>query len=290
MLVLAGAGLHRGHFTLELLEALREADVVYFEGYTMPRGVASSVLRGLMEHAQGKVVVARRSDIEEGSLRIVKEAMRRRVVVVSAGHPLIATTHTALLAEASRHGVGFKVVHGVSGIVAAMTESGLDFYKFGRKATVPGPWRGVRPFSTLEFLYGNLCVGLHTLLILDLADDGRQLSPQEASSTLINAEKELIRSNSISHELIPSLEAIVVSGAGTETAKVAYYGELADLARETSNFEPPTSIVVPGEVSGYEADFVRALYGVEVSGISEREREEACENYSRLRRLLRSGP
>lgn len=52
------------------------------------------------------------------------------------GVPLIATTYTFLLLRAKNEGINFKVYHNIS-IANLITQTGLQFYKFGKITSIP---------------------------------------------------------------------------------------------------------------------------------------------------------
>ncbi len=258
MLVLAGAGLHPGLVTVEVEGLVRGADRVYVDTYTMP---GSGWLLEWARRLNSNVVEASRDTLESGAHRVIREAARGLVVVLVPGDPLIATTHIALLEEASRLGVEWRVVPGVSGVVASKTLSGLQYYRFGRTVTVPGPWRGVRAFSVVVGVYGNLCVGLHTLVLLDLSEDGGQLSPASAARQLMDLEGELCREHGVD-TLLPGLLVAVVERAGMPGARVTW-ARLGSLESLGEDWAAPSSMVVPGYIHPTEADALERLYGVD---------------------------
>ncbi len=247
-LLLAGAGLGPGHFTRELIEALRRADMVYVEEYTMPSGLR------LVEEVRrytGRVVEASRGMLEEGAASIVEEASQGLVVVVTGGHPLIATTHVSLLALARSRGVEARVIHGVSGVVAAMTVAGLDFYKYGRIVTIPGPWRDVKPYSVAEYIYLNTAAGLHTMILLDIDEGGRQLCLGDAVETLLSVDRESV---------ITGYKLLLVVNAGME-------GERVEAIRAEPGLECHegiASLIYPGGLSRIEAENIEAIHGIKL--------------------------
>jgi len=284
-LILAGAGLHVGTITLEVREAVERASRVYVDVYTMPQASwLAEWARGL---AGDRVVEAGREVIESQSARIVEEASMGDVVVLVPGDPLVATTHVSLLAEASRRGVRWRVIPGISGVVASKTLAGLQYYRYGRTITVPGPWREVRAVSIVSHLYGNLCVGLHTLVLLDVADGGAQLGPAQGASELLLLEKEL--ASDVGFErVLPGLMAAVVERAGHPDARV-HWGSIASIAEgEGGPWREPSSIVVPGIIHPTELDMIASLYSVKESAVKEhndlvrRSRLRACRVYEAL--------
>ena len=284
-LVLAGAGLHPGSVTVEVREALEKASRVYVDTYTMPRAA------WLAEWARGvagdRVVEADREVLESNSSRIVEEASHSLVVVLVPGDPLVATTHVSLLAEASRRGVEWRVIPGISGVVTSKTLVGLQYYRYGRTITVPGPWRGVKAVSIVSHLYGNLCIGLHTLVLLDVADGGPQLDPASGASELLSLEARLA-SDMAFEPVLPGLLAAVVERAGHPDARV-YWASIREIAGGNGGpWREPSSIVVPGLVHPTELDMITSLYSVRVESIEDhnervrRSRLRTCRVYEAL--------
>ena len=247
-LLLAGAGLGPGHFTMELVEALRRADRVYVEEYTMPSGLR--LVEEVKRYA-GDAVEASRSTLEEGAASIIEEASRGLVVVVTGGHPLIATTHVSLLALARSHGVEARIIHGISGVVAAMTVAGLDFYKYGRIVTIPGPWRGVKPYSVAEYIYWNTAAGLHTMILLDIGEDGRQLCLGDAVETLLEVDEARV---------IAGSTLLLVANAGMKGERV----EVVKAKPGLGCHDGVASLVYPGGLSRIEAENLEAIHGVKL--------------------------
>ena len=162
MLVFVGLGLwDEKDITLRGLEYVKKADVVYVEFYTSKLSVGLKEL----ERAFGKEIkMLERKDLEEESYKIVEEAKMKDVVILCAGDPMIATTHSALMLEAERAGVKTRVIHNASIVNAVCGLTGLHNYRFGKSATVS--WHRSR--TPVDILKQNLSIDAHTLLFLDL--------------------------------------------------------------------------------------------------------------------------
>lgn len=256
MLVLIGAGLGPGQLTLEAVKYIKGASVVYVDVYTMP---GSSWLLDEARRLNSNVRAATRHDLESRSRLIVQEASEADVVILVPGDPLIATTHISLLVEASEMGVEYRYIPGVSGVCAAKAASGLHYYRFGRTITVPGPWRGVRPYSVLEAIYTNLCAGLHTLLLLDIDEGGKQLRPSEAASIIMTLEESASREAGVD-PIVSGLPAIVVEAAGTGRQRVRVKRGLAEVSRAGGWLEP-SSIIIPARLHETEKWSLEVLHG-----------------------------
>ena len=185
------------------------------------------------------------------------------------GDPLIATTHISILLEASKNKIKWKVLPGVSGVTAAMVASGLQFYKFGRTVTIPGPWRSVKAYSVVEYIYCNLEKGLHTLLLLDYIE-GRMLQPWEAAKAILELEKELSREEAF-YPILERLIIIIVERAGLEDQRVLW-SKLKRLALSNHKSPPPTSLIIPGRIHPTEAEVINEILSIPISAIDEHNR------------------
>jgi len=182
MLILAGLGLYdEKDLSLKAVEAARQSDLVFIERYTSPwKGSIEAI-----EKIIGKAVEElSRSDLEEGSEKIVSLAKEKNVLIFVPGDPLVATTHASLLIDCLKAGVKTRVIHG-SSILSAVAESGLHIYRFGATVTIPKKAKTL-PVSVYEAIKANLANNCHTLCLLDVG-----LSVGEALDVLLGLESEL---------------------------------------------------------------------------------------------------
>src|SRR2546423_3556861 len=182
-LVFIGLGLHdEKDITLRGLEEARSAEVVFMELYTSD--LAGATL-GSVERLIGKKIRRlSRTEVEEGRL-ILEAAAKQKVAFLVVGDPMAATTHVDLRLRAASVNIPTRIVHGVSILTAAAGALGLQVYKFGRTTTVPFPAAGFSPTSPLEGILENRRAGLHSLVLLDLREDGSLLAPQDAIALLL---------------------------------------------------------------------------------------------------------
>ncbi len=182
-LVFVGLGLNdEKGITLQGLEEARAADVLFAEFYT------SALLGTRLEAVEklvGKPIARVTRDQVEGGQEILEAARGRRVAFLVAGDPMVATTHVDLRLRAADAEIPTRVIHGVSILGAAAGALGLQAYKFGRTTTVPFPAPGFAPTSPLEPILENGRAGLHTLVLLDLREDGTFLDPKDALQALL---------------------------------------------------------------------------------------------------------
>jgi diphthine synthase len=182
-LVFIGLGLHdEKGITLRGLEEARAADSVFAEFYTSAlTGAKARAIEALVGKPIRRLT---REQIESGE-EILDAARTRRVVFLVPGDPMTATTHIDLRLRAKNAGILTRIVHGVSIMSAAAGVLGLQTYKFGRTTTVPFPAPGFKPTSPLEVILENRRMGLHSLVLLDLREDGTFLDPKDALRSLV---------------------------------------------------------------------------------------------------------
>ena len=261
MLILAGAGLGPGSVSDSLKKLLGDADLVVVETYTSP--MSDWVVKLAKAYAR-EVTVATRDLLEERSHEIVRLAAEKDVVVLVPGDPMIATTHSSLVVEALGSGVKARVIPAVSGPCASMSASGLQFYRFGRKITIPGPWRGVGLTSVALWLLGNLCLNLHTLFLLDVSPSGDQLSPADGARAVLNGLKELLGDVP---QAFGGLLALAISvGEGQVESSYSTLSQPQGL-RELK----PSSLIVPSHLHVSEREFLQAFHGVDEKTIRNHE-------------------
>ena len=125
-----------------------------------------------------------REEVEDGQV-LLTAAASRTVAFLIPGDPMSATTHIDLRLRAARAKIRTRIVHGVSIVTSAAGSLGLQVYKFGRTTTVPFSSPGFAPTSPLEVILDNRRMGLHTLVLLDLREDGSFLAPRDAIASLL---------------------------------------------------------------------------------------------------------
>jgi len=244
MLLLVGLGLDVGDFTVKALDALKTADVIYYEDYTSP--IPYEVIDYIRKLLPGKTIERlERPDLEERALeKLVKPAKSRNVAVLVSGDPFSATTHTSVFLDAMQEKVECRIHHAPS-ILTAVSECGLQLYKFGRTVTLPSS--GGCPKSVYEFIVGNKDAGLHTLVLLDVG-----MSVVAALRALLEADRGRVFS-----------DVVVLARAGTLTQKI-FLGSLNEVLKrhEDSDFGPPPHcIAILGDLHFCEREFLEAVSG-----------------------------
>ena len=203
-LVFIGLGLYdEKDLSLRALEEARRCDVLFAEFYTSSlRGTTAETLAALIGTP---VAVLHREDVESGVV-LLRQASSKRVGFLVPGDPMMATTHLDLRLRAAEAGIPTRIVHGSSIFTAAIGLLGLQAYKFGATTTIPIPEKGFRPTSPVDVIAANRAAGRHTLVLLDLKEDGRFLSANEALRYLIEIG---------GAKFPPSILVCAVGGAGS---------------------------------------------------------------------------
>ncbi len=237
--------------TLRGLDEARSADIVYAELYT---SALSGTSLDAIEKLIGKQVhTLTRKEVEDGQ-EILAAAARGRVAFLVAGDPMAATTHVDLRLRAASRKIPTRIVHGVSILTAAAGALGLQIYKFGRTTTVPFSSAGFAPTSPLEAILENRRAGLHSLVLLDLREDGSFLAPRDAIASLLQ-----MASTLGSSEFGPAAFAAVLSRVGSPHVR-AFAGPISRLAARDLG-PPPHCLIVPGGLHFLEKEALVAFAG-----------------------------
>ncbi|MCS7112814.1 MAG: diphthine synthase [Nitrososphaerota archaeon] len=251
MLKLIGLGLNVYGITLEGLIEARSSDKVYVELYTsIIPGLTLDILKGVI----GKELnLLKRRDLEDGYERIIEEAGRCDIALLTPGDPLIATTHMSLVIEAYKRGIPVKVVNSASIISAISSATGLHIYNFGRIVTLTKVRGGALPLTVYEVVEDNLSRGLHTLILLDLdVEEGYWVSIGEAVEILEIMEARMGRSVFGSDRLVVGVARVGSTDfivKADRLSKIKYY----DFGG------PPHSLVVPGRLHFMEVEALLCL-------------------------------
>lgn len=223
--------------SLKGLVALEHSDVVFAEQYTSE--TEQGALVRLSRMANKEVRVLTREEVEDGRI-ILNEAKSKRVAFLVAGDPMISTTHLALKLEALRRGIPVRIIHASSILSAAISESGLHVYKFGRPVTLAFWSDDYRPMTPYEVIEDNLKRDLHTMLFLDIKE-GKRMSAREALELLMEMERVAKRK-----VVSKGTKLVVLSKIGSEVQKISY-GTIEQLAKADLGGTPHI-IILPGKL------------------------------------------
>lgn len=247
-LALVGLGLEPGGISVAGLQVARAAEHLFLEGYTAR---SPEPISKLEERVGQPVEPLGRAAVEDGT-RLLDAAEDGGCCLLVAGDPLSATTHTSLRLQARERSIPVRVHFAASILTAAAGVLGLSHYKFGRTTTLVTPEGNYFPDSPYDVVAENLDRGLHTLVLLDIREDGTCMSGAEAAEVMLDLEDR--RGEEV---LGPGREACVVARAGREDAR-AWRGPLGELTGLDAG-EPMHSIVVPGELSVVEEEALEAF-------------------------------
>ena len=230
----------------EALEVLSKADIVYLEQFTSPIG--KSDLTKIKNATKGEFKLAKRWLVEDGS-EILKNAKKKKVVLLAYGDPYIATTHIELRTRAMEEKIKTHSIHASSSLTSMIGECGLHFYKVGRIATIMSEMKSLT--TPYYVIYKNIIEGNHTVLLLEYNQDKDFfLDPKDALNGLLETEKGQIR-NVISS----STYVIVASRIGFKDQSIIS-GKISSL-KKTDFGKPPHTVIIPGRLHFTESDALK---------------------------------
>jgi diphthine synthase len=267
MLHLIGIGAKKEHITQEMLNVIKNSSEVILEYYT-------SFYENSFEELElmfgKKVTIADRKFIEiEIEKKIFEEAKKSDIALLVLGDPLIATTHTDLLLRAKILDIPTKIYHNVS-IANAITETGLQFYKFGKITSIPFHNEKFMPRTPFLTFFDNHKMGAHTLFLLDLnpsndiAYKGKEkfLTASKALRFLLEIPQLMVKEEELEEKdsqlIDETSHAVVCSRLGFSNQKIVY-GTIADLIDEdmAEAFDAPVCIVIPGDLHEIEEEYLK---------------------------------
>lgn len=244
-----GLGLGSKGITVEGVEELKDADVVYLEYYTTPH--EHRLLNELASATGKQAVVVDREFVESGA-KILTDAALKKVALAVLGDPMIATTHAELRTRAIKQGIETKVVHSATIAAAAASASGLHSYKFSRTVTVTRESVG-KLSQAYHMLHENLLEGAHTLLLLEYdTASGQEVTPGEAFAGLSQAESNFKRG-----VVKDDTFAVVLSRVGRPDASLSA-GTVRELTSKAYG-DAPHCVVIPGRLHFTEVESVAAI-------------------------------
>ncbi len=237
MLYLIGLGLNLRGISLEGVEIVKRCKKVYLESYTVNFPYSTEGLKAIVGK---KINFANREFIE--SLEIIDEAKRKDVALLVYGSPLTATTHITLIQEAEASGVKHRVIYGAS-ILDAVAETGLQLYKFGKIASMPGWKKSYEPDSFMEIVKENKSINAHSLILVDI---GLEFS-NALKQLEISAKKYNISLNKLA----------VCQQLGTKKGKVLYRS--IEELRDFDGVRRPYCLVIPGKLHFVEKEVLSSF-------------------------------
>jgi len=171
MLYLIGLGINKENITLGALEATKECDELYLEGYTSV-GLSRNELEKIFSK---KIKEADRNFVESFD---VNKARNKNIGILVYGDIFSATTHVSLMLDCKKNNIDIKLVNGVS-ILTLIGNLGLSLYNFGKVISVS--------FQEVDLINGlRNNKDMHTLFLLDLnPKENKYISINEALKRLL---------------------------------------------------------------------------------------------------------
>jgi diphthine synthase len=227
---------------------LKQADIVYMERFTSP--ISKSDTAKIKKLAKSKLKIAKRWMVEDGT-EILKNAKKKKVVLLAYGDPYIATTHIELRVRAIQEKIKTQTVHAASSLTSLVGEAGLHYYKIGKIVTIMSELKSMT--TPYYVIYKNLIDGNHTLLLLEYNQDAEFfLEPKNALNALLETEKEQKRK--VIH---PSTFVIVASRIGFKNQEITS-GKISTM-KKIDFGKPPHTIIIPGKLHFTESDAIKVL-------------------------------
>ncbi|RRJ31992.1 diphthine synthase [Halocatena pleomorpha] len=248
MLTFVGLGLYDEHsITVAGRDAISKADRVVAEFYTSQ--LTGTTLETLEAYHDVAIEVLDRVGVEQQPEPILDAAMTDHVVFLTAGDPMISTTHVDLRLRAAERDIDTRVIHGTTAQAAASSLTGLQNYRFGKATTLPFPSAhggDAVPTSVLDTIETNREHELHTLVYLDIKAEREEFMRASTASELL-------------YEQYEDVLAVAVCRAGSDDP-VVVADQLSALASRA--FGPPLHLlIVPGTLHHMEADALAELAG-----------------------------
>ncbi len=251
MLILAGLGLYdEKDMTLKTLEFAKKSDKIYAEFYTAV--LTGTTIEKIEETIGKKITVLDREKVEYETEKLINESMDKDIMFLTAGDPMVATTHVDIAVEAKKRGIEVIIINAPS-IYSAVGITGLQLYKFGKTTSIVFPEPNYFPETPYNVIKDNLKMGYHTLCLLDIhADENRFMTANEGLETLLKIEEK--RKENILNE---NTKALVVARAGSLKPQIVY-GKIKELI-DYDFGKPLHCIIIPGKLHFMEEDALKYL-------------------------------
>ena len=253
MLYFIGLGLFdEKDISIRGAEILKTVDVIYAEFYTA--SLFGGSINSLEELLGVEIDILNREEVEDENILLI-EAENKDVAFLSAGDPLIATTHSDMMIQARKMNIKTRVVHSASILSAAPGIAGLQAYKFGKVTTIPFTEANYFPYSPYLNIKSNLENGMHTLVLLDIqAHLKRYMTAIQGLEYLM-----LVSEKRSEHTITLDTLAVVVARAGAPNP-VVRADKIRNLLEEDFG-GPLHSIFIPSDLHFVEAEALVVLGG-----------------------------
>ncbi len=266
MLHLIGIGYKKEDITYEQLEKIKQSEEVFLEYYT---SFYQDSFEDLEEFVGKKITICDRDDIESQiEKKILNPAKEKDISLLIIGDPLIATTHTDLLLRCKELGVEAKTYHNIS-IGNLITDTGLQFYKFGKITSIPFFNERFMPRTPFLVYHDNHKMGAHSLFLLDLNPSGdtaykgdeKYLKAHKALQFLLDIPQLMLEQEEIlekdAYSIDEEMQAVICSRLGFDDAKIVS-GTIDELIEYDKKHElpEPLCVIITGDMHEIETDFL----------------------------------
>jgi diphthine synthase len=244
-LMFIGLGLwDENDMTLNALNEARSCNHIFAEMYT---SYLFGTTKDKIQQLIGKPITFLPREIVENEEEIINVAKKESVAFLTVGDPMTATTHLSLRLRAINEGIPTKILHGISIVTAAASETGLQIYKFGRTTTLAFPQKDYLPESPYHVIGQNIKQGLHSLILLDIVtEEERYMDAHTGIQLLLKMEKK----NNLGFIHKNTLMVVVARAASPTMMISANYPH--QLLKKDYGL-PLHSLIIPGKLHLQEA-------------------------------------
>jgi len=229
------------------LETIKQCTVVYLENYT---SFIETTKEQLEKFYNKKIILADRDLVEnKAEQTILKDAQTNNVAFLVIGDPLAATTHTDLFLRAKKLNIEVKLIHNTS-VFTAVTETGLQLYKFGPTTSIPFTDKETLPETPYNNIRENLSRGLHTLVLLDLKPTEKKFMNIKTGINYL----EFIEIKLKGNVLTADKKIIGCAALGTKNTEIAY--GTAEQLKQHNFTKILQCIIIPGKLHFMEEEFL----------------------------------
>ena len=256
---LIGIGYKKKHINFEQLEIIKKSKKIFLEYYT---SFYEDSFEDLEKFLGKKIIICNRKFIEnEIEEKIIKKSKNEEISLLILGDPLIATTHTDLLLRCRNLKIKTKIFNNIS-IGNLITQTGLNFYKFGKITSIPFFFENFMPRTPYLYFLENHKIGAHTLFLLDLKPDKNKfLSIKDSLQFLLDIQNIIKENEELKTDEIGLItkktKVIVLEKLGFKNQKIIY-NEL-NYFLENDNFQPPLCLIIPEKMNEVEKEFLEKL-------------------------------
>ena len=228
---LISLGLSLKSITAEALEAIKTSKQVYLETYTVK---LPYTIKQLEKQIKKPITPAPRELVETQEL--INQAKKQNIALLVYGNALSATTHITLITDCIKNKIPYNIIHN-SGILEAISETGLQLYKFGKTSSLPAWKPSYKPKSFLNIIKQNQKIKAHTLLLIDPELDIKKTAYQLEECNIKD-------------------KIIIAQNIGSNNSKI-YYDTINKL--KNKKIQQPFAIVIPVEMHFVEEETLEKL-------------------------------